>query len=374
VPELITNPLHPLHQQSSAEFQSYGDIEIVSTFDLPQAEYTAIHKACGLMDLPQRGILELNGKDRLSFLNNFLTNQTWDKATKTPMAPGKGCYAFLLNNQGRVVADMNVLELGDRTYLEMDRRMVEEVQKSFDKFLFSEQVKMQSRLGALHEIALHGPGALAIINAHVAAAIPELGAMDSAKTQAFGAEVLIWRDDACGVPGYHVILPVESAAAAWNGFAAPYAQQTNKRDLRPVGWAAFNTARIEAGRALFGIDFDNTILPAETGQLDRAVSFTKGCYLGQEVVARMHARGQFAKKLVGIRMSGEELPIAGSQIFDEKDNAIGGVTSSTISPILSRTALCLGYVKKNFVAEGTGVRIPAEGAIHMGTVAKTPFG
>ncbi len=357
----------------SAEFQAYADVEIVATFGEPQAEYSAIHKAAGIMDLPQRGILELTGKDRLNFLNNFLTNQTWDKEKKTPMAAGKGCYAYLLSNQGRIVADMNVLELGDRTYLEMDARMVEEVRKSFDKFLFSEQVKMQSRIGTLHEIAMHGPGALAVINAHATAPVPELGAMDSAKTQLFGAEVLIWRDDVCGKPGYHLILSIESAATVWEGLVTPYANQTNKRDLRPVGWAAFNTCRIEAGRPLFGIDFDNSILPAETGQLSRAVSFTKGCYLGQEVVARMHARGQFAKQIVGIRMTGEELPIAGAQIFDKSDNAIGGVTSSTISPILSRAALCLGFVKKNFIPEGTEVRIPAEGAIRTGNVVKTPF-
>src|SRR5438105_13499004 len=107
----MTNPLLELHHQSEVEFQPYGEsLEIVSTFGQPQAEYAAIHKACGMMDLPQRAIIELTGKDRLTFLNNLLTNQTFDKQTKTPMPPGQGIYAFLLNAKtGRIMVDVNVL-------------------------------------------------------------------------------------------------------------------------------------------------------------------------------------------------------------------------------------------------------------------------
>ena len=140
-----------------------------------------------------------------------------------------------------------------------------------------------------------------------------------------------------------------------------------------MGWAAYNTARIEAGRPLFGIDFDDSVLPAETAQLSRAVSFTKGCYLGQEIVARMHARGQLAKQIVGVRMEGDALPIAPTKVYDQSDNEIGGITSSTLSPILSNAPLCLGLVKKPFIAEGTKLRIAAEGAIHLGTVSPLPF-
>ena len=121
----IPNPLHDAHEQGNAEFQAYGDVQIVATFGQPQAEYSAIHKACGMMDLPQRGIIEFTGKDRLTFLNNLLTNQTFDKQTKTPLAAGTGVYAFLLNaKSGRIIVDVNVLELGERTLMEMDARMI----------------------------------------------------------------------------------------------------------------------------------------------------------------------------------------------------------------------------------------------------------
>src|SRR3954470_12539320 len=115
------NPLLDLHRQGEAEFQAHDEIPIVSTFGEPQAEYAAIRKACGMMDVPQRGILELSGKDRLTFLNNLISNQVFDKQTKTPLAAGETVYAFLLNaKSGRIVTDLNVVERGETTWLEMD--------------------------------------------------------------------------------------------------------------------------------------------------------------------------------------------------------------------------------------------------------------
>src|ERR1700683_3283084 len=103
------NPLLQLHQQAQAEFQAYADVQIVSTFGQPQAEYSAIRKGCGLIDLPQRGIRKVSGKDRLDLLNRLLTNQIVDRS-KQPMSAGSGVYSFLLSNKGRIVTDMNLLE------------------------------------------------------------------------------------------------------------------------------------------------------------------------------------------------------------------------------------------------------------------------
>src|SRR5690349_3959388 len=121
----LPNLLYALHDaKSETEFQDYAQLKIVSTFGQPEAEYAAIRKGAAIMDLPQRGVLELTGKDRLAFLNNLLTNQTWDKATKKGLEAGKGVYAYFLNQKGRIVADLNVLERGERTLVETDARMV----------------------------------------------------------------------------------------------------------------------------------------------------------------------------------------------------------------------------------------------------------
>src|SRR6476660_7658822 len=106
-PAPVLNPLRDAHVAAQAEFQNYAGVEIVSTFGEPQAEYAAIRKSCGMIDLPQRGILELSGADRLPFLNNLLSNNTWDKNTKPGLLAGQGVYSFLLNVKGRIIADLN---------------------------------------------------------------------------------------------------------------------------------------------------------------------------------------------------------------------------------------------------------------------------
>jgi aminomethyltransferase len=371
----IPNPLFALHEAAKAEFQAYDQIQIVSTFGEPEAEYAAIRKAAALIDQPQRGILELTGKDRLSFLNNLITNQTWDKSSKSGLEAGQGVYAFFLGRNGRVVTDMTVIERGDRTLLEMDARLVEPTRLAFDKYLFGEQVKMTSRVESIRQISLHGPKALDIIGEAVGANVPELPLLGSTNIRLFDTDVTVWRDDPAAVPGYHLLFQTDAVQKIWTGLIERFGQarELGRRPLRPAGWAAFNATRIEGGRAIFGIDFDDTILPHETGQIARAVSFSKGCYLGQEIVARMQARGQFAKQLVGIKMTDDSLPIAGAIIYDSNDNQIGGITSSTISPILSNVAICLGFVKKLFVQVGTVIIIPAEGQMRKASVAELPF-
>ncbi len=372
------NPLHPIHQHAEAEFQPYADVEIVCTFGEPQAEYSAIRKGCGLMDFPQRGLLEVGGKDRLEFLNRFLTNDLLQK-DKTVIVGGQGCYAFLLNNKGRIVAEMNVIERGDRTLLETDARNVENLQTTLGKYVFSEKVEFASLVGKWHQMALHGPKSAEILG-QIAGAPPLLRPGESTCAALFDIpDVIIWRDDPCGVPGYFLLMPVEFAHLVWEritsrfGSGDPTQTQSSKRQVWPLGWAAFNATRIEAGRAMFGIDFDETVLPAETGQLDRAVSFTKGCYLGQEIVARMHARNQTPRLIVGIRMNNDALPIAGAPVYDEQKNQVGQITSSTMSPVLSNAAICLAMMKKQFTAPGAVVSVAAEGGIHQGTVTALPF-
>jgi len=372
MPDPLPNPLYELHEKAGAEFQSYAELPIVSTFGEPQAEYAAIHKGAALMDQPFRGFLELTGKDRHVFLNNLITNQVWDKEKKTGLAAGQGAYAFFLNTKGRVIADMNVLENGESLLLEMDARHVEPTRIAFEKFRFAEQVTIENEIGKRYQLAVHGPSA-----GQVLGLAEPLDPMQSRAVRLLDNDAIIWRDDPTGHPGYQIIVKTSNAPGIWTKLLEAFGQATGigKRPLRPIGWAAFNATRIEAGRPLFGIDFDETVLPAETAQLSRAVSFTKGCYLGQEVVARMHARNVVARQIVGIRMNDDSLPIAGSHIFapDGSGNQIGGITSSTVSPVLSNASICLGIVKKAYTDPGSIVEIPAEGAMRKGTVVATPF-
>jgi len=290
------------------------------------------------------------------------------------MSARTGVYAFLLNaKSGRIITDLNVLEQGDRTLLELEARLIPSVRDALEKYRFAEQVKF-AEADSLHEIALHGPQALSVLSELSPNVPAELGLLASSAIELFGVPAILWRDDPTGAAGYHLLIPKDSVRDVWiklSALAQP--AELGKRKLRPIGWAAFNAARIEGGRPLFGIDFDDTILPAETGQMARAVSFTKGCYPGQEIVARMHARRVVAKQVIGLKFADDALPIAGAGVSDDNSNIIGGITSSTISPMLSNTAIAIGLLKRPFFSPGTVVNVPAEGAMRKGVVTELPF-
>lgn len=375
------NPLHDLHQQAEAEFQSWGETPIVQTFGEPQAEYGAIRKTCGLLDLPQRGTIELTGKDRLSFLNNLITQNVYDKSKKASLPAGQTRYAFLLNLKGRVVADMQIIELGDRTLLDVQGRFADDLVTVLEMYRFSEDVRIITNHESLHGLALHGPKVGEVLNVQMSPGT--CGALMVAGVAGIG-----WRDDQAGVPGYHLLVPKESVRKVWMELINRFGQGDDKL-LRPIGWAAFNTARIEAGQPMLGIDFaadDVTsarpgskadagggALPAETGLFDRAVSVTKGCYLGQEIVARMHARQVVARQVVGLKLADSSLPIAGGHVYDHDHNPIGVVTSSTLAPMLSSIAIALAQLKRPHFTSGSTVKVEAEGALRDAQVVALPF-
>lgn len=400
----VLNPLLLLHQQVEAETQQYDSLEIVSTFGQPQLEYAALHKSCGLMDLPFRGTLKLTGKDRASFLNGLISNQTWDKNAKQPMPAGTWVYAYLLNLKGRIVADMNVIELGDAMFIDLDFRLVDAIREVFDKYQFSEQVTMKNVTNELHHLALFGPQIVSVLQPpsvlqHAGESLDFLSNSQSASRLVIeGIECVAFKDNPTGTDGAHLLVPRDKAQEVWTKLLAKFGEskELGKRQLRPIGWAAFNACRIEAGRALFGIDFAGVpaatayptkkqrdeaigddaapgILPAETGALfSRAVNLSK-CYIGQEIVARMYARQQSVRQIAGFKMSDDALPIAGAPVQDENGNQIGIVTSSTMSPRLTNAAIGFAFLKKPHFAVGTKVRIAAEGQIRGAEVVATPF-
>jgi folate-binding protein YgfZ len=290
-------------------------------------------------------------------------------------------YSFLLNAKGRILADMNVLERGDHTLLDVDVRLVTTLEAEFKRYQFGEQVKFESLVGRMHALALYGPTSLAILNEIAEPALGELTPLGSAETRVFGIPVVVWRDDPCGVPGHHLIVDSTQAVELWTALSrqGESGDAPGKRRLHRAGWAAFNATRVEAGRPVFDIDFGNSadpeksVVPAETGQMDRAVSLNKGCYVGQEIVARMHARQQVSRLLVGLRFEDDHLPIAGAGVQDDQSNVVGVVTSSTVSPMLSGKAIALAMVKKPHFAPGAVLHVPAEGAMRRATVVTPPF-
>jgi folate-binding protein YgfZ len=379
------NPLHAMHEQAEAAFLPWGDkLQIVESYGEAEAEYAAIRKGTALMDAPNRSVAILTGKDRLSFLHNKITNDT------NRLTPGMGCYAYLLNLKGRIVMDMNILHSEEATLVEIDRRLIHDFVQMMEKYVFTEDVRILDGSEQLGRLTVLGPNAGQLLRKALDAGVETLGEpLRHAKRLCGKATVTLFRNDLAGETQFELIVPRDQLVSLWQilheagGHEDGGATGEHDLGLRAIGWSAFNTARIEAGTPLYGIDISDHYLPMETAHwYTRAVSTTKGCYLGQEIVARMHAHNTVARMLVGLRIKGDKLPVAGTDIFDPASAApgttvggqqVGIITSSCMSPMLGNTPIALGYVKKAFAMPGKEVEVLAEGSRLKAEVATLPL-
>lgn len=338
--------------------------ELVASFGSVEVEYAAIRRGAALMDAPQRGTLLVRGKDRREFLQRMLTQ---DLRT---LAPGRAVESFWLNRKGRIDADLLLVELGDRLLVAVDAGAAASAVATLTSFVFSEEIALEDASASWHWLELHGPAAGRSLALAGATSIPALG--EAAATTLGGVEVVLVRADLLGEHGWLIAVERARAGEVWDALLAvedetpsPSGTQRRRR-VRPIGWHAYNIARVEAGTPFFQIDFGTANLPHETGILDRRVSFTKGCYLGQEVVARMHSLGKPKQMLVGLRPSRDLLPVAGSQVFERAADGsmgaqVGAVTSSTLAPMLSAAPIAFGMVRAAQAEKGTTLLVNAEG-------------
>ncbi len=379
----VISPLHNLQEQAEAEFMTYGrrdpgsatdaagaGIEIVSTYGEIEAEYASLRRSAGLMDVPQRGVLRVTGADRGDFLNRMLTNEL------KGLSAGHVVNAFWLNRKGRIEADLRVIELGDEMLLIVDATLAQRTVDSLNGFIFSEDVAIENVTGRFHCLSLHGPRAIEFLRSTIeepqASALTDLTPGGAMRCAAHGHPIVVYRSDLIGEVGLHLVCRAEDTLAVHEQLLEVGLGQ----GLRSVGWHAFNIARIEGGCAMHLIDFGLDSLPHETGILRQRVSFTKGCYLGQEVVARMESLGHPSKVLVGLKIEGEHMPVTGSQVFDPADQiaeVIGAVTSATPSPMLGRTIIAFAMVKHSKTPVGTEVIVNAEGQRARATVHDLKF-
>jgi len=379
-----SSPLRDLQQAASAVHIPYGSdaeaYEIVESFGQWEAEYAMIRKGVGIFEPPPRGILRLTGEDRQPFINSMLTQDVGK------LTGGSTTRGFHLNEKGRIIADVIVHHGDIDTWMEMDRFDVQTSYDELDKRLFTEDVTIENISEQRVALALIGPAARNLLDAVAddAAEASTPGKMiDMPGTHHVlslaGHLCSCYRWDDCGVLGVRLLVPTEGVAALYEKLAehvgglVPNVDQAEgapegggaKRILkgRGIGWSAYNTARIEAGSPLFHVDFGVDCLPHETGILKQTTSFTKGCYIGQEIVARMENLGHPKRILVGLRCKDGRLPIAGSQVFDAEDTTrvVGAITSSTASPMLGGAAIAFAMVKWGKHRKGTQVKLPAEG-------------
>jgi folate-binding protein YgfZ len=323
------------------------------------AAYDAARRRAARLDRSDRGRIVVSGPDRASYLQGLLTNDV------VALKSGQGCYAAYLTAQGRMISDLHVYELGDLMLLTMPGAVKEAVLQKFDQLVFSEDVQLGDVTGTFAQIAVIGPGAaravstaLGAVESDRLAALPEHG---NVRTTWAGGPAIVTRVTDTGEPGYDVFVDRAQATALTTAL--------DEAGVVEAGEATAEAIRIEAGVPAFHQDMDEDTIPLEANIESRAISFSKGCYVGQEVVIRVLHRGhgRVARKLVGLLIDGEQVPPPGA-VIRSGDREIGRVTSSTRSPALERP-IALGYVHRDFLEPGTKVTVEDASA----EVAALPF-
>ncbi len=269
------------------------------------------------MDLSARGKVRVTGRDAVDYLHRMLSNDI------KPLAAGQGCYSFLLDAQGHILADMNVLMLSDAVLLDFEPGVAERAVAHLDKFTFMDDVQFEDVTGQVATIAVEGATAGELMKA---AAIPDVQELKSSLTGT----------------GVWLLVPAERKQEVWEKLLQAGGSQTDAASLEP--------ARIEAGVPRYGIDFDERNIPHETGQL-RAISFTKGCYPGQEIVERVRSRGHVNRMLAVLAAESDTALDPGAKLLAEGREA-GHITSAAFSAARGRS-IGIGLIRREFSEPGS---------------------
>jgi tRNA-modifying protein YgfZ len=320
----------------------------------------AVRRAAGLFRLPARGLLEVRGGDRLRFLNGQLSNEV---AGLEPGGPRSGCYALVLTPQGRIVADLHVMARPDAVWLETAREAVPRALARLEKYVIADDVALADRSAALDRLGLEGPGAPAILR--TAAQGGALPAPDQAAVLRIGgAEVVVAAYGWSGEAAFQLLAPAGAGPAMEEALTGA----GREAGLHVADAETLEVLRVEAGIPVQGRELGEDTLPAEARLLARAVSFTKGCYTGQEVVARMASRRRLGHLLVGIVFEDASAPPSapGARIA-VGGHPVGAVTSAVRSPVAGPIAL--GFVRSAHAEPGTALEVDGRPA----HVAALPF-
>jgi folate-binding protein YgfZ len=320
--------------------------------------YDAARREAAYVNRSNRGRLVVTGPDRASYLQGLLSNDI------IALKPGDGCYAAYLTPQGRMITDLLAYELGDVILLNVPGEVTETLLAKLDQFLFAEDVKLGNVTAAFAQYAVIGPAAGAALASLINVSCDRLAALrpHGNLRAVFGEHpVILARELDTGEPGFDVFLERTDASA--------FEEQLRQTGVVQLDETTAEALRIERGVPLFHRDMDEDTIPLEAGIEGRAISLTKGCYVGQEVIIRVLHRGhgRVARKLVGLLIEGSAAPLAGTTVRSG-DREIGRVTSATLSPALGRP-IALGYVHRDFVEPGTLVSVSDSQA----TVSRLPF-
>jgi len=352
-----SSPLEEFHTERNARFVEDNGWRMPSEFGNPAAEYRAVRSRAGWLDLANRSVLSFNGPDALEWLQGMLSNDI------KSLSPGEGTQAAVLNLQGKILADVRVLCTRDGFLIDLWESLKARVVAHLERYLVADEVEIRDCSEELTNISLQGPDTRRMLSLILETDRLPSHRLGHVSIPHQGTSVAVIAASHTGEDGFDLLLGRNHL----RGFASVPAAA----EICWIGLEAQNVLRLEAGIPRYGIDMDEDNLLLETN-LDSAVSFTKGCYLGQEVVERIRSRGHVNKKLVGLKCSGDRIPERGDSIASEGGQDIGSITSATFSPQV-KSPIALGYVTREHAVPGQPLVVQHAGEALPAVVAQLPF-
>ncbi len=319
-----------------------GGRSVVLAYGSVAVEYEALHARAALFDRSHRGRIRVNGERAAEMVAGLVTNDV------TALTPGQGCYAAALTAKGKIIADVRVFVEEGSVIVDAPARAAEGWAAMVKKYVNPRIAPHTDESTRLRDIGIFGANArhiVAIVTGVQSSALTALAPYAHVTVEIDGARVLVASVPDLGVEGFELLVPSDAYDALW--------QRAADAGATPAGLDAWEIARVEAGRPEWGLDIDESTIPQEANFDElHAISYTKGCYVGQETVARVHFRGHVNRHLRGIRASGLEPPPRGATLHDATGAQVGEVRSAVRSPLLGGIALAM--IRRE-VAPGTSL-------------------
>ena len=356
--------LHEFHHGLGAQFTEVNGWQAVNDYGGWLAEHAALRQAAGVLDLSFRSRLCLVGADRARFLHGQVTNDV------KKLRMGEGCYAAITTAKGKMEGDMNIFCLADELLLDLEPGLAEKISQLLEKYIVADDVQIVDAAPHYGLLSVQGPKAEPVVRAlDIFTDIPKQPLATVKISNATLGDIYLTCHARLGTAGFDLFVPNPSLGAVADKLIAA----AKSAGGCACGWQAFETARIEAGIPRFGADMDETTIPLECGIEARAITYTKGCYIGQEVINRIHSVGHVNRELRGLRLAGDlkTLPQRGDKLF-HAGKEVGHITSAVWSPALNAN-IALGYVRREVNEIGAELILKTAGGDTSVKIVELPF-
>lgn len=354
--------LHTTHQRLGAHFGPAGEWEMPVHYGDPVSEHHAVRKDVGIADLSHRGKLTVTGEDRVTWLQSIISNDI------LPLQSGDWLYSSFMTHKGKMLSYFRVYRLEDSLLVEDVGEAGAVTYETFRKFLlYGTKAKMKNCGDTWGIILVSGPKAFDLIRQAFGVDVHGLKPGNVLTHGPDGQTILIATTQETGERDVEILMPNEALGQTWSQL-----WETGQAvGLRAFGTQARESLRIEAGIPKLGPDLNERIVPPEANLEGKAFSLSKGCYPGQEVVARMDTYGTVKRRLVGLVLDLNTVPPPDAKVFSD-DREVGWISSAIHSPTLNKT-LAFAFPLRDFTAPGTALQVDANGQRHPCVVQALPF-